>query len=435
MKKIIYTLVLANCCSILLYGQEDPSLTSNEGILSVSSAGLVSFEGTFENQVSGDVTNDGTVMYYHDFINNGGYGLTKGSTTSNTIFTVEGLPTTAKQITGNEIASFYNVIFDSPVSKVAFDLKNNIDASGLVDFQNGIILVDSTYNPVTKVSHGMFTFKKGGKAQSMGDASHIQGAVEKIGNEVFIYPIGDSERYRPARISASKADGDVFLGQYVYNDAAFFKARTNTVGVIKAINDQEYWIIDKGNNEQSDVLLTLTWDESTTAANVLTNPEEELHIVRWDAKQQIWVDEGGVVDMSTKEVTTIGTVKGYGFFTLGTVNKDWVLDGDIVIYNLVTPDGDGKNDYFIIDNIKNYPNNKVEIFNRWGARVYETRGYDPHGDGSTNVFRGYSEGKVTVDKGTKLSSGTYYYVITYEYTDSNGSRMIKKAANLHLETN
>ncbi|MCS4240470.1 hypothetical protein M2391_003492, partial [Myroides odoratus] len=76
MKKIIYTLVLANCCSIILYGQEDPSLTSNEGILSVSSAGLVSFEGTFENQVSGDVTNDGTVMYYHDFINDGGYGLT-----------------------------------------------------------------------------------------------------------------------------------------------------------------------------------------------------------------------------------------------------------------------------------------------------------------------------------------------------------------------
>ena len=435
MKKIIYTILLFGYGNILLYAQEVENKIVNEGVLSVSSEGLVSFEGTFENQVSGDVTNDGTVLYYHDFINDGGYGLTKERTTSTTIFTVEGMPTTAKQIKGNEIASFYNVIFDSPVSKVAFDLKNNIDASGLVDFQQGIILVDSTYNPVTKVSHGMFTFKKGAQAQAMGDASHIQGAVEKIGNEVFIYPIGDGERYRPARISAPKAEGDIFVGQYVYKDAAFFASRPNKVGVIKAINDQEYWIIDKGSDKQSDVLLTLTWDESTTAPEVLTNPEEELHIVRWDAKQQLWVDEGGVVDMSTKEVTTIGTVKGYGFFTLGTVKKDWILDGDIVIYNLVTPDGDGKNDYFIIDNIKNYPNNKVEIFNRWGARVYETRGYDPYGDGSSNVFRGYSDGKATIDKGTKLPSGTYYYVITYEYTDSNGSRMIKKAANLHLETN
>ncbi|WP_060875376.1 hypothetical protein, partial [Myroides odoratus] len=344
--KIIQTSLLLLIGNVT-YSQEPLSIV-NTGTLSIAPESLMSFEGTFENQVSGDVTNDGTVLYYHDFINDGGYGLTKGRTTSTTIFTVEGMPTTAKQIKGNEIASFYNVIFDSPVSKVAFDLRNNIDASGLVDFQQGIILVDSTYNPVTKVSHGMFTFKKGAKAQAMGDASHIQGAVEKIGNEVFIYPIGDGERYRPARISAPKAEGDIFVGQYVYKDAAFFASRPNKVGVIKAINDQEYWIIDKGSDKQSDVLLTLTWDESTTAPEVLTNPEEELHIVRWDAKQQLWVDEGGVVDMSTKEVTTIGTVKGYGFFTLGTVKKDWILDGDIVIYNLVTPDGDGKNDYFII---------------------------------------------------------------------------------------
>jgi len=124
-------------------------------------------------------------------------------------------------------------------------------------------------------------------------------------------------------------------------------------------------VIDKKNNQEGDVLLTLCWDEATTSPAVLSTPEEDLHL----------------------------------------------------------------------SNIHNYSNNKVEIFNRWGARVYETRGYDPYGDGSSNVFRGYSDGKATIDKGTKLPSGTYYYVITYEYTDSNGSRMIKKAANLHLETN
>lgn len=433
-KRTLYSILLASCGSMIIYGQEIPSLITNEGLFSVSPEDIVSIKGNFENTATGDLTNDGTVMYFHDFINDGAYGITTNSTTSTTIFTVEGHPLSAKQIKGNQLTSFYNIIFDSPVSKVAFDLKNNIDAAGLVDFQNGIVLIDSTYNPVTKVSHGMFTFKKGAQTQHVGDASHVQGTIEKIGNEVFVYPIGDQEKYRPARISASKEDGDIFLGQYVYQDEAFFKARQHKVGAINTINDQEYWIISKGNEKQSDVLLTLTWDESTTSGEVLTNPEEELHVIRWDSKQQIWVDEGGVVDMSTKEVTTIGTVKGYGIFTLGTVKKDWILDGDIVIYNLVTADGDGKNDYFIIDNIKNYPN-KVEIFNRWGARVYETTNYDPKGDGSSNVFRGYSEGKVTVDKGTKLPSGTYYYVITYEYKDANGSRMIKKAANLHLETN
>uniref|UniRef100_UPI0039AEA752 gliding motility-associated C-terminal domain-containing protein n=1 Tax=Myroides odoratus TaxID=256 RepID=UPI0039AEA752 len=355
--------------------------------------------------------------------------------TSTTIFTVDGLTNTAKQISGNQIASFHNITFDSPVTTIAFDLRNNIDATGEVDFRNGIVVVDSTYNPVTKVSNGMITFQNGSKAIRASNHSHVSGQVEKIGTDAFTYPTGDQEKYRYARISAPKDVKDVFVGQYVYNDEAFFKARPNAVGIVKVVNNKEYWIIDKRDENKSDVLLTLSWDESTTSSDVLQDPEGDLHIVRWDAKQQLWVDEGGVVDMSSKEVTTIATVKGYGFFTLATVKKDWILDGDVVIYNLVTPDGDGKNDYFIIDNIKNYPNNKVEIFNRWGARVYETRGYDPLGDGSSNVFKGYSEGKVTVDKGSKLPSGTYYYVVTYEYKDDNGSRMIKKAANLHLENN
>jgi len=433
-KKTNYTVLVLSFISALVQGQEPMSIV-NSGELSVSSSGLFAVEGNFENTSSGDVTNDGTVIYYNDFTNDGSYGISTNNKTSMTVFTINGVASKAKQITGNQIASFYDVVFDSSVPVMAFDLKNNIDASGVVDFQNGIVVVDTTFNPVTRVSHGMFTFQKGAKAVSMDDASHIQGAVEKIGNEAFVYPLGDRGKYRYARISAPKNDKDVFMGQYIYGDAAFFASRPNKVGVINTINDKEYWVIDKGNNQESDVLLTLSWDESTTSVDMLSNPEEELHIVRWDEKAQLWVDEGGVVDMSTKEVTTIGTVKGYGVFTLGTVKKDWILDGDIVIYNLVTPDGDGKNDYFVIDNIKNYPNNKVEIFNRWGARVYETRGYDPIGDGSSNVFRGYSEGKVTVDKGSKLPSGTYYYVITYEYTDANGSRMIKKAANLHLENN
>ena len=225
------------------------------------------------------------------------------------------------------------------------------------------------------------------------------------------------------------------MSEYFYDDASFFSAKPHGVGVIKQIDTKEYWLIDRGESKSSDVLITLSWDERTTPLELLTNAEDELHIIRWDEQQQLWVDEGGVVDMSTKTVTTVGSVKNYGFFTFGTIKKDWTEDGDVVIYNLVTPNGDGKNDYFTISNIHHYPNNKVEIYDRWGVKVYETTHYDSAGDGSVNVFTGYSDGRVTIDKHKKLPSGTYYYVVTYEYTDASGSRMIKKAANLHLETN
>ena len=161
-----------------------------------------------------------------------------------------------------------------------------------------------------------------------------------------------------------------------------------------------------------------------------------MHIVRWDETAKSWVDEGGAIDREAKEVSTIAAVNGYGYFTLALIGPGKELDSeDVVIYNLVTPNNDGSSDYFIIDNIWNYPNNKVEIYNRWGVRVYSTTAYDPNGDGSSNVFNGYSNGRNTIGKNNKLPSGTYYYVVTYEYKDGSGSRMIKKAANLHLENN
>lgn len=420
-----------------VWAQENQASFVNQGQISVANGGVLSTLYSFDNQNKASVLNDGTAYYYRDFNNDGDYTFTmqNKNSASTAVFMRYENETGPQVISGVSISEFKNVELNNKTDKVAFDLKNNMDIHGIMDFQDGIVKIDSLINPRTDLSNGMLSFQKGATATSVSDRSHAEGLVEKKGNESFQFPKGDKQKYRYARISAPKDQNDIFVGQYVEADHRFFKARPTAAGVIKELDRNEYWLIDKSNNTQSDILLTLSWDERTTPAELLKDPENELHIVRWDAKQQLWVDEGGVVDMSAKEITTISTVKGYGFFTLATVKKDWLLDGDVVIYNLVTPDGDGKNDYFIIDNIRKYPNNTVEIYNRWGVKVYETNGYDPLGDGSSNVFKGYSEGRVTVDKSKKLPSGTYYYVVTYEYKDDNGSRMIKKAANLHLETN
>ncbi|GJH41781.1 hypothetical protein RCZ04_23310 [Capnocytophaga sp. HP1101] len=91
----------------------------------------------------------------------------------------------------------------------------------------------------------------------------------------------------------------------------------------------------------------------------------------------------------------------------------------VVPYNGISVDGDGKNDYFHIGGIENYPNNVVRIYNRWGVKVFETEGYD----NATRVFRGISNGRVTVQAPEKLPEGTYYYVI--EYYDQNNSKQSK----------
>ncbi len=76
----------------------------------------------------------------------------------------------------------------------------------------------------------------------------------------------------------------------------------------------------------------------------------------------------------------------------------------LVIYNEFSPNNDGSNEFFFIECIENYPNNFLQIFNRWGTLVYETKGY-------TNNWDGTSEGRVTANAQQKLPIGTYYYIL------------------------
>ena len=89
-------------------------------------------------------------------------------------------------------------------------------------------------------------------------------------------------------------------------------------------------------------------------------------------------------------------------------------DAKIIIYNVVTDNGDGSHDVFKIKNIELYPDNTVQIYNRWGVLVYEARGYN----NSTVYFNGRSQGRSTVKEGEKLPVGTYFYILNYTNKDS-----------------
>jgi gliding motility-associated-like protein len=85
----------------------------------------------------------------------------------------------------------------------------------------------------------------------------------------------------------------------------------------------------------------------------------------------------------------------------------------IEIFNAVSPNGDGDNDVFYIRGLECYPDNTVEVFNRWGVLVFER----DHYNNADRAFRGVSEGRVTVNQSEELPEGTYYYV--FKYKDGN----------------
>ncbi|GAA4302851.1 hypothetical protein GCM10023183_14890 [Nibribacter koreensis] len=69
----------------------------------------------------------------------------------------------------------------------------------------------------------------------------------------------------------------------------------------------------------------------------------------------------------------------------------------VEIPNGFTPNNDGINDNWDIPTLKGYPGAHVEVFNRWGNKVFESKGYQTPWDGTM--------------KGQPLPAATYYYLI------------------------
>jgi gliding motility-associated-like protein/uncharacterized repeat protein (TIGR01451 family) len=82
----------------------------------------------------------------------------------------------------------------------------------------------------------------------------------------------------------------------------------------------------------------------------------------------------------------------------------FVVPTCLVVYNEFSPNGDGVNDFFKIDCIAQYPNNVLQVYNRWGTIVFESRSYKNDWDGTPN-------GRAIVQKEDQLPAGTYYYVL------------------------
>ncbi|WP_149205528.1 HYR domain-containing protein [Flavobacterium johnsoniae] len=99
-------------------------------------------------------------------------------------------------------------------------------------------------------------------------------------------------------------------------------------------------------------------------------------------------------------------------------DKPTVLDLNgckIKVLNAFSPNGDQKNERFYIQGLECYPENTVEIYNRWGVLVFDV----DHYNNVDRVFKGYSFGRTTMKQSEGLPVGTYFYILKYKDSDSN----------------
>ncbi len=102
----------------------------------------------------------------------------------------------------------------------------------------------------------------------------------------------------------------------------------------------------------------------------------------------------------------------------GCVSEDYVyLDvivlDELIIYNVITPNGDGLNDTWFIEGLRSLSAYNIKVLHRDGTLVFESEDYNNDWDG---VYRN-----------SILPIGPYYYIIEIKpgIDNNSGSKVYK----------
>ena len=381
------------------------SQTTVQSKLTITKGTQVSILNNFNITTTANVVNDGELILKANIINNGLLSSPPTSTSSKVHFVGDN-----QEIYGTNTLFLYNVLFNNNGTT----LNGRVQIDNDADFTKGIVN-NRDYN-------GTLFFNELSDHVNTSNESFVDGTVLRTGSLDFTLPVGIQNTYRPISIEGL-TETNSFSSTYFLENSNFEYPHDKKTDLIEFIDTNEYWELER--TEGNDfAIIELTRNAATSSAEIMNADVNNIHIARWDADRNFWVDEGGIANPTNGSIKTITNVSGYGIYALATIYTDKVLPGDVVVYNNLTPNGDGINDVLVIVGIEEHPDNVVLIFNRWGSKVSEIKGYN----NEEKAFRGFSNAPLTLNNSEVLPSGTYFYVLTYTVN----SQRVRKINYLYI---
>jgi hypothetical protein len=224
----------------------------------------------------------------------------------------------------------------------------------------------------------------------------------------------------PDGAATADIDGEIANYSFIWRNAGGeVISESNTVGsidvgtyTVQAMNLTTGCMSDPADLTILDQTLTPIFTVNSTESKC-SNNDGQADMVFEDANIDLdsvaWSSDGVLISNDFR----LGEV-GPGFYDVYAIDKNnceyqlpepFEIETDIVIYNGVSDNGDGKNDIFLIDCANHFGNNSVKIYNRTGTVVYEAKSYD-NGD---VVFSGRSNTGIGGGNNS-LPPGTYFYI-------------------------
>ena len=208
----------------------------------------------------------------------------------------------------NDAVAFNNVDMNNSVD---VELFSPITINGGLTLTRGIILA-AVPNTLTMNTAASWS---GGS-----DSSFVAGTVDKIGDQAFVFPVGDIQGtvkvFAPVGISDPTASTDIFRAAYSFAPSIHNADLSYMTGNLDGTSAVEYWDVQRVAGT-SQVYVSLYWKD-TLRSNV-TNPAAEL-VAHWNQSTSKWEDLGATFmpDAIGGHITATVASNNFSPFTLGS---------------------------------------------------------------------------------------------------------------------
>ena len=334
-----------------------------------------------------EVHTDGQIGLYNSLENDGYFFSNSGLVGfyGETYFDVSGV--IIPKLYDLEIANTSNIFLNIPIV-----VSNNAN----------FIIGDLQTSKVESSNHLDFTptaFSNGAS-----DFSKVNGFVKADVSDRFMFPIGDADYLRP--LSAETTDiNSEFTAGYLFEDSTNTYPFSNNQEVAN-INTNEYWILEGSNK----VSITINWNDRSSIESI-TEDINQLRIVGFEISTSEWKNLGGIRntgDLASGFLTSSSFIPDeYAAITFGVLPIDEVEQSKLPLngyHYIISPNGDGINDFFVIEELAEFENNVLQIYDRNGLLVYEAENY-------INEFNGETGRSIAaIDRDSGLAQGIYYYI-------------------------